>query len=102
MASRDVLTELERWYLDQCDEEWEHDYGVAIDTLDNPGWRVRVDVVGTDLAEREYARLETHRSETDWVVTWRDVTRWHAACGGANLGEALDRFLSWAGPRAEE
>ncbi|MBC6448487.1 Imm53 family immunity protein [Actinokineospora xionganensis] len=26
----------QRWYQSQCDEEWEHELGVKIDTLDNP------------------------------------------------------------------
>jgi hypothetical protein len=96
VASQDVLVELERWYLDQCDEDWEHSFGVAIDTLDNPGWQVRVDLVETALSASEYKRVETHRTEQDWIVTWRDETQWHAACGPQNLREALDQFLTWA------
>lgn len=33
---------LERWYASQCNGEWEHSYGVWIDSLDNPGWQVRI------------------------------------------------------------
>ena len=32
----------------------------------------------------------------DWIVSWRDETQWHAACGPQNLREALDSFLTWA------
>jgi hypothetical protein len=32
----DVLGWLEQWYQQQCDDEWEHHYGVTIETLDNP------------------------------------------------------------------
>jgi hypothetical protein len=39
---------LERWYQEQCDGEWEHHYGVTIETLDNPGWLVQVDFRGID------------------------------------------------------
>jgi hypothetical protein len=33
---------IQKWYSAQCDGEWEHDLGVAIGTLDNPGWSVRL------------------------------------------------------------
>jgi len=42
------LSWLEDWYAAQCDGDWEHDYGVTFQTLDNPGWSVNVDFVGTD------------------------------------------------------
>ena len=96
MASPDVLAELQRWYLHQCDGDWEHSFGVIVDTLDNPGWRVRVDLVDTALHANEYERVETHRKENDWVVSWRDEKLWHAACGPLNLQEALGLFLTWA------
>lgn len=34
----DVLGRLERWYAAQCNGDWEHTYGITIETLDNPGW----------------------------------------------------------------
>jgi hypothetical protein len=95
---RDVLADLQHWYVDQCDDEWEHAYGVAIDTLDNPGWSVRIDVADTPLNDRAYERLELHRTADDWVVSWREEQRWCAACGPLNLGEAVAAFLDWARP----
>ena len=48
----DDLEWLERWYAEQCDGEWEHQLGVKIETLDNPGWMLTVDLRGTDLDGR--------------------------------------------------
>lgn len=42
----DLLNWLERWYQQQCDGDWEHDHGVTIQTLDNPGWLVEADLSG--------------------------------------------------------
>ena len=99
MASTDVLLRLQAWYADQSDGEWEHSYGVRIDTLDNPGWAVRIDLNGTSVEDRALDREEVHRSEEDWLVVWRDdAAQWHAACGPHNLEEAVERFLSWARP----
>ena len=46
---RDALYLLQRWYVAQCDAEWEHSYGVEIGTLDYPGWSLRIDLKGTAL-----------------------------------------------------
>ena len=34
----DSLNWLMQWYLGECNNDWEHTYGVEIGTLDNPGW----------------------------------------------------------------
>ncbi len=92
----DVLRRLTAWYAAQCDGDWEHGLGVDIGTLDNPGWRVRVNLEGTALEGRERERSEVHRTEDDWVVTWLEGGSFHAACGPFNLEEALTAFLEWA------
>ncbi|MBN6041230.1 Imm53 family immunity protein [Amycolatopsis sp. 195334CR] len=28
---------LERWFAGQCDDDWEHRYGITLETRDNPG-----------------------------------------------------------------
>lgn len=37
-----MLQELMNWYISHCDGEWEHGYGITIETLDNPGWAVKL------------------------------------------------------------
>lgn len=31
-----------RWYASQCDGDWEHEHGMSIETIDNPGWALEV------------------------------------------------------------
>ena len=94
----DVWTWLQAWYVGQCNDDWEHEHGVTISTLDNPGWRCEISLVGTELAGagEAYERREVHRSEDDWCVTWVDAGKFHAACGPTNLAEALHEFRAWA------
>jgi len=47
------------WYADQCDGDWEHQYGVCIETLDNPGWTLTIDLIGTPLADRSFSKTES-------------------------------------------
>jgi hypothetical protein len=64
------LTELQARYIAQCDGAWEHTYGIKIETLDNPGWMLRVDLAETELAGRAFDRVEVERSEQDWIHAW--------------------------------
>lgn len=91
-----AIARLQRWYFSRCDGEWEHSCGIEIGTLDNPGWRVHVDLADTDLDGRAFDRLDVERSDADWLRAWVEDRRWQAACGPLNLGEAVDTFLCWA------
>ena len=93
---RDHITELQSWFVAQTDGDWEHDHGITIETLDNPGWSLRIELADTDLADRPLDRHELHRTQTDWLVVWRDPTTFQAACGPLNLAETISRFLDWA------
>jgi len=44
-----VINKLMDWYISQVDGEWEHEYGVRIYTLDNPGWAVEIDYWATEI-----------------------------------------------------
>lgn len=94
-----VLGWLQEWYVQQCDGDWEHAWGVKIATLDNPGWTVEIDLEETDLEGRAYTPQDASRSPHDWVRTWIAEKTFHAACGPGNLVEALSLFRSWAGRR---
>jgi hypothetical protein len=89
------INRLQQWYLAQCDGDWEHQSGIEIGTLDNPGWQVRVNLQGTNLDGRKFDRVKVERSENDWVQAWVEVNTWHAACGPLNLDEALGTFNAW-------
>jgi hypothetical protein len=62
-----VITAIQQWYVTQCDGEWEHDHGVSIDTIDNPGWSVSIDLVGTSLESVSMTPYRYDKGERDWV-----------------------------------
>ena len=96
MEHPDTLSRLEAWYVRQCDGEWEHTYGIHVDTLDNPGWTVRIDLTDTDLTEKAFELVTTERTDEDWLVCRIEQGQFTIACGPRNLGEALTVFLDWA------
>jgi len=94
-----ALDRLQNWYADQCDGDWEHSFGIRIDTLDNPGWTVSVDLIDTVLQDKPYAPIRRGDSETDaqWLYCKVDSGRFEAAGGVACLPDMLEHFLCWAG-----
>ena len=81
VVSGEELSELQDWYVAQCDGDWEHSYGVSVATLDNPGWSVRIDLHGTTIATRTFERHEAHRTQDDWLVCRLDSGAFHVSCG---------------------
>ena len=87
---------LQRWYLSQCNQDWEHQYGVQIGTIDNPGWTLSIDLQGTELETPPFTAQKIERTEEDWVHCWVADGKFQAACGPENLEEALGAFRKWA------
>ena len=92
----DALGFLQSWYASCCDDDWEHGYGVRIGTLDNPGWCLKIDLVGTPLAGTSLDHLAVERTEDDWLHLWSDGTHFEGACGPLNLDEMLKAFRGFA------
>lgn len=51
------LSKLMDWCSAHWDEDLQHDLGVSIGTLDNPGWILKVKLVGTNLSDVEMPEL---------------------------------------------
>ena len=90
------FTWLQRWYSSQCNQDWEHQFGVQIRTLDNPGWSLLIDLQETELADLPFIAQKIERTETDWIHCWVADYKFQAACGPKNLEEALGAFRKWA------
>jgi hypothetical protein len=88
---------LQKWYSAQCDGQWEHQYGVEIGTIDNPGWSLRVDLAGTDLSGKRFDNIRVReKSENDWYDCSIVGDRFEGVCGPRHLGVVIDIFCEWA------
>jgi hypothetical protein len=106
-----VLAELCQWYAAQTDGDWEHSEGIVIDTLDNPGWSLRISLTDTVLAGRPFTEIDVRpqtdgtslgAAHTDWMFCRVEGETWQASCGPFMLERAIREFLSWAeAPRDE-
>jgi hypothetical protein len=100
----DHLTWLTRWYAKHCDGYWEHAPRVKIETVDNPGWTLKIDLEETELEGRPF---ESQRSgevseEYDptkvasWWVCRVEKSQFYAACGAHDLETIISIFRDWA------
>lgn len=89
---------LMKWYSDQCDGDWEHCYGIRIETIDNPGWSIKIPLSETNLAAKNFQKLRIDRSESDWVRCFVENDSFLAAGGPFNFLEILHIFRNWAEP----
>ena len=93
-----VLERLQNWYLSQCNNDWEHQYGVKVDTLDNPGWTIRIDLAGTSLAEKDLPEhKESYEDEQNWFVCKKEKKQFVGNGGPKQLSAMIEYFLNWAG-----
>ena len=52
--SVDVLKEIQEWFQNQCDGGWEHARRITLDSCDNPGWWLKIDLQGTNLENKQF------------------------------------------------
>jgi Immunity protein 53 len=90
-----VLAEIQNWYHSQCNGYWEHEYGIKIDTLDNPGWHITVDLAGTNLETKEFQQIEIDKSNDDWFVCRVIDKKFDGHGDPQKLEKILQFFLEW-------
>ena len=87
---------LERWYEAQCDGDWEHEFGIRISNLDNPGWAVDIPLEGTPLEGRAFTAIEDMAPERTWISCKVVEGEFRGRGGAPMLGRILRAFLEWA------
>lgn len=91
----EIISRLCEWYERQCADGWHEDHGVKIDTLDNPGWSMKIDLEGTPAMGKSFADLRIERSDRDWIAARKSGEVFEAFGGTANLEEIIEVFLNW-------
>jgi Immunity protein 53 len=97
-----ALQEIQHWYFSQCNENWEHAYGVSITTLDNPGWCVTIDLTDTELADKPFTvqsydlNSDISHNSDNWIDCKVENNKFIAYGGSMKLEEMLNVFLLWA------
>lgn len=98
----DVLENLAQWYTEQCNDEWEHSYGITIESCDNPGWWVKIDLLHTTLTGRSFVEvvkgdvIGNNDPQPPWLHCYVEDNVWNGSGDPNQLTEILTVFLQWA------
>ncbi len=92
------LEALMGWYNANCDGDWEHSYGVKIETTEEGGWLFQADLADTAYATDDLARRESRRSDADWLVVEIHDGAYRASGGGCSLIDIVAGFVAYVVP----
>ena len=65
---QNIINWIEDWYRINCDGDWEHNYGIKIDTIDNPGWSVIIDLNETRHQDLNIKKVFYEKDKNDWYT----------------------------------
>lgn len=94
------------WYARHCDGEWEHEFGVQINTLDNPGWTCSINLKQTCMDGVPFDAVVVGEEDDNYDDEGRQIGPWWTckvdaegcfdiACGPRDLLAALAVFQNW-------
>lgn len=92
----DNLNWIENWFAKQCDGDWEHEFGIRIETLDNPGWSIEIDLVGTELEDKELSWKLIEESDSNWYGFKFSNSKFEASGDIGKLAFLIELFRSYA------
>ena len=87
-----------------CNGDWEHQYGVHLETLDNPGWHISIDLSDTDLEDKPFTEIsygvgeESEPDDENWITCRVKEKTFHGYGGPNKLDEIITLFLEWEKP----
>ena len=89
---KSLIQRIQDWYKNNCDSNWEHNFGFKIETLDNPGWSVEIDLEDTSLEEGKfYKKIEN--GENDWLIIKTENKQFIGMGDPYKLNEIFRTFL---------
>ncbi len=93
---------LEMWFGARCNGGWEHGQGVVIETTDNPGWWVKIDIEAQVADERILEVAGDPPSEAngfvggaEWMVCQIRNGKFDGAGDASKLSAILECFRDW-------
>ena len=95
------LVRLQKWYQSNCNGDWEHSFGVNIDSLDNPGWRVEIDLEDTCL-ENGIINISEDKGEDDWYIIETKEKKFIGNGDFSKLNNILEIFFEEFLPRNKD
>ena len=100
---RDII----EWYQTHCNDVWEHQNGVRLETLDNPGWLLTVDLIHTDLQGRAMIEVRegiapnNHPVSPRWLHCSAIDNQFRGACDPTQVARLFEIFHQFRRQKAD-
>ncbi|HVS54527.1 MAG TPA: immunity 53 family protein [Opitutaceae bacterium] len=97
-----MKTELERlqaWYAAQCNGTWEHEFGIKIGTIDNPGWYVEISLRETNCENTKWDPLKIDNGTENWISCFKKDGEFIGAGDTSKLAAIISYFLEQVADR---
>lgn len=91
-----ILKWLQNFCIQNYDKICHENEIVNIYTVDNPGWRVKIDLRNTNLISKSFNEVSIDNSDDDWVFIKIMDNVFDAACDKNKLVYALSFFKEWS------
>jgi hypothetical protein len=90
-----ILGWIEKWYKSNCDSGRAHNYGIKVESIDNPGWYIKIDLADTPLKGKEFQKVDVDNGEDDWIMCRVVNDIFDGAGDPFKLEEILKVFKEW-------
>ena len=91
---KETIDRIQDWYKIHCNGDWEHSYGYKIETLDNPGWAIKIDLIETALENLEFQReYKNPTNNNDWFHIHTENKVLNIYCGPENMKSTFEIFF---------
>ncbi|MFH0733180.1 MAG: immunity 53 family protein [bacterium] len=100
--NKDILEWIENWYASNCNEDWEHMYGITIKTVDNPGWYVIIDLKETEFENVAVNNHLCKNSDNDWYDFGVEDAQFYASGDPSKLSFLLGLFRKFVEDRTNK
>ena len=88
----DNIAILQNWFKYHCNGDWEHENDIVIQTLDNPGWKLSIDLVNTSLEGFLYS--DSFQGTFDnWYEINCDGFKFVGYSDFMNLNTLIEKFI---------
>jgi len=91
MESSEAIEIIKKWYQTKCNGTWEHEFGIEIKNIDNPGWHINI----RDDFKKIPLTYKMEYTESNWIHVNATDVNFSAYGGPGNLNDLLIFAAKW-------
>ncbi len=88
----EIIDWIQNWFKENCDGKWEQGEGILINTLENPGWEVEIDISNTSIANIDLSWILNENGKHDWYGVKIENQKFNASGDAGKLEFLLNLF----------